>query len=780
MAGRSSRRCPPTRRRPGLRPARAGRGEPPRARSSSPTTASLRRLARRPGSRRRARRGRRSTRSPAGRRGRSSSAAGRCSSRRSRSARGSSSSVPSRSPIPLVAPRQGARLRDRRHRRPAGLRHARAVPDVDRLVVGWPDEVADEIGLGPADAVAVLTHDVKFDEPAIVAALRRGCRYVGAVGSRKTQADRRARLLAAGVSQDELAGCAARSGSTSAVARRPRRRSRSWPRSSPSGTAARAGRCSSWRSPAPDAVAGRSDRCQAGRFGAVVLAAGAGSRFGGGKLLAPLDGRPILQHVLDALRAAGLGETSSCSATAPTAIEARRSPGAASGGSSTRSPSAACRARSRSASRRSRTDRPDGRRRARRARRPATGRSGGRSARSPQAEVRRRHRVRRPALRRRRRREPGARPAAPGGSLDRRGDAAIAGSDRSWPPIPELVAEVESAAPTRDVDTRGRDLRRDRLGRRGSGATGSRSTVIREVPDGADFYAPGHQPLPGRPAADRRAGRWTRCSRWPSRARRGSTSAPGAGRYALPLALRRRARSIADRAVATACGRRCASSRPSTGSTNVRVVAGRWPARPASSAAGPCAPTSRSSPTSATTSRRSARSSTRWRRRPGGCASRCSWTASPASIAEPFWPPIHGEARIRLPALACARRPARGARARAVRRTVRPGAAPVRLVRRPPWVHPPPALAGRGRREGSPACRAAPCDGRGARRDLVRDAGPADDRGRELATRRRLTASFAHPPTEAPASANFVDACMTPAYARRTTLRAAPGSRGRA
>lgn len=78
-------------------------------------------------------------------------------------------------------------------------------PDVDRLVVGWPDEVADEIDLGPNDAVAVLTHDVKFDEPAIVEALRRGCRYVGAVGSRKTQGDRRERLLAAGVTPDELA-----------------------------------------------------------------------------------------------------------------------------------------------------------------------------------------------------------------------------------------------------------------------------------------------------------------------------------------------------------------------------------------------------------------------------------------------------------------------------------------------------------------------------------------------------------------------------------------------
>jgi xanthine dehydrogenase accessory factor len=82
---------------------------------------------------------------------------------------------------------------------------AERFPDVDRLVVGWPDEVAEQIGLGPSDSVAVLSHDVKFDEPAIVEALRRACRYVGAVGSRKTQADRRERLRAAGVSQADLA-----------------------------------------------------------------------------------------------------------------------------------------------------------------------------------------------------------------------------------------------------------------------------------------------------------------------------------------------------------------------------------------------------------------------------------------------------------------------------------------------------------------------------------------------------------------------------------------------
>ena len=78
-------------------------------------------------------------------------------------------------------------------------------PHVDHLVIGWPDEVADELELGPGDAVAVLSHDPKFDDPAITEALRRGCRYVGAIGSRKTQRARRERLLAGGLAEDQLA-----------------------------------------------------------------------------------------------------------------------------------------------------------------------------------------------------------------------------------------------------------------------------------------------------------------------------------------------------------------------------------------------------------------------------------------------------------------------------------------------------------------------------------------------------------------------------------------------
>lgn len=78
-------------------------------------------------------------------------------------------------------------------------------PDVDEIVLAWPDEAFATLQVGPNDAVAILSHDPKFDEPAIVEAVHRGCRYVGAVGSRKTQADRRTRLAEAGLTPDEIA-----------------------------------------------------------------------------------------------------------------------------------------------------------------------------------------------------------------------------------------------------------------------------------------------------------------------------------------------------------------------------------------------------------------------------------------------------------------------------------------------------------------------------------------------------------------------------------------------
>jgi xanthine dehydrogenase accessory factor len=74
----------------------------------------------------------------------------------------------------------------------------------DLLVDAWPQEADRQVRLGPDDAVVVLTHDPKLDDPALELALARGCRYIGAIGSRRTQADRRRRLRDAGVAEDGL------------------------------------------------------------------------------------------------------------------------------------------------------------------------------------------------------------------------------------------------------------------------------------------------------------------------------------------------------------------------------------------------------------------------------------------------------------------------------------------------------------------------------------------------------------------------------------------------
>jgi xanthine dehydrogenase accessory factor len=78
-------------------------------------------------------------------------------------------------------------------------------PEADDLFVGWPEELALEFGLSEDDAVVVMTHDPKLDEPAILEAFRAGCRYVGAMGSRRTQAGRRERLLKNGLTEQQLA-----------------------------------------------------------------------------------------------------------------------------------------------------------------------------------------------------------------------------------------------------------------------------------------------------------------------------------------------------------------------------------------------------------------------------------------------------------------------------------------------------------------------------------------------------------------------------------------------
>jgi xanthine dehydrogenase accessory factor len=72
------------------------------------------------------------------------------------------------------------------------------------VVVSWPDEYLRDRDLGPRDAVLVFTHDPKFDEPALIAALGTGAGYIGAMGSRRTHADREERLRATGIADDDL------------------------------------------------------------------------------------------------------------------------------------------------------------------------------------------------------------------------------------------------------------------------------------------------------------------------------------------------------------------------------------------------------------------------------------------------------------------------------------------------------------------------------------------------------------------------------------------------
>ncbi len=78
-------------------------------------------------------------------------------------------------------------------------------PEADRIMVAWPDDAFGQLTIAPNTYVTILTHDPKFDEPALLAALASPARYIGAVGSRKTNADRRRRLREAGISSEDLA-----------------------------------------------------------------------------------------------------------------------------------------------------------------------------------------------------------------------------------------------------------------------------------------------------------------------------------------------------------------------------------------------------------------------------------------------------------------------------------------------------------------------------------------------------------------------------------------------
>lgn len=78
-------------------------------------------------------------------------------------------------------------------------------PDADQLVVEWPHEFLARAPVDERTAICVLTHDPRFDVPALRAALRTPARYIGAMGSRRTTERRTARMLEEGVGAEDLA-----------------------------------------------------------------------------------------------------------------------------------------------------------------------------------------------------------------------------------------------------------------------------------------------------------------------------------------------------------------------------------------------------------------------------------------------------------------------------------------------------------------------------------------------------------------------------------------------
>jgi len=83
-------------------------------------------------------------------------------------------------------------------------------PDAEEVVAAWPDKAIEQLGgIDRATSIAVLTHDPKLDDAALLLALRSDAPYIGAMGSRRAQERRRERLLAAGVTEEQLERLAA-------------------------------------------------------------------------------------------------------------------------------------------------------------------------------------------------------------------------------------------------------------------------------------------------------------------------------------------------------------------------------------------------------------------------------------------------------------------------------------------------------------------------------------------------------------------------------------------
>ena len=169
-------------------------------------------------------------------------------------------------------------------------------PDAEEVVAAWPEEAFERIGgIDRATSIAVLTHDPKLDDAALGIALRSDAAYVGAMGSRRAQEKRRDRLVAQGLTEEEIAPAerADRPGPRRAHARGDRAVDHGRDRGPPPRPRGR-----------PAVAPARRAHPRGHRLiGGVVLAAGGASRFGSPKQLAELDGVALLQHAVDAMLA---------------------------------------------------------------------------------------------------------------------------------------------------------------------------------------------------------------------------------------------------------------------------------------------------------------------------------------------------------------------------------------------------------------------------------------------------------------------------------------------
>jgi xanthine dehydrogenase accessory factor len=78
-------------------------------------------------------------------------------------------------------------------------------PEADELIVAWPDEAMKKVKIDNSTFVVVLTHDPKFDLPALRSVLKEDAGYIGAIGSRKTNQNRFDALRAEGFTEEQLA-----------------------------------------------------------------------------------------------------------------------------------------------------------------------------------------------------------------------------------------------------------------------------------------------------------------------------------------------------------------------------------------------------------------------------------------------------------------------------------------------------------------------------------------------------------------------------------------------